>query len=50
MAQTVPGRAKGYSDSERENDPENGAHGVHIFGEVSETENVTRRSDFIIPP
>ena len=39
-----------YSDSERENDSENGAHGVHIFGEVSETENVARRSDFIIPP
>ena len=23
---------------------------VYMFGEVSETENVTRRSDFIIPP
>ena len=32
MARTVPGRAKGYSDSERENNPENGAFGVHIFG------------------
>ena len=44
MAQTVPGRAKGYSDSERENDPENGAHRVHIFGEVQEWKMLPRRN------